>query len=216
MTLHFTHHAVERYRQFHMLERPGATDDEAREILERAADSAVRSGTTRRGDKTWMLQAIGVEVVTRHDDGTDVVVTVLPPAGFRAQPGQPGLTPMQVEALWISSQAAAERVKETKDELAAHPDPAKTPAVSKEARQRESAAALARGEAKRRHQIALIEQELFREAFKTARQVLHEEKAAGIRALSIAIEYLEAIAATDPQAAMVLRTVLAVKRGKVP
>jgi hypothetical protein len=50
----FTHHAYERYRQFHMLDQPTVTNEDARVILEAHGSGAIRrpartpTTTTRR------------------------------------------------------------------------------------------------------------------------------------------------------------------------
>jgi hypothetical protein len=88
----FSVHAVERYIQFHCIDR-AVTMEEARAELEAALPSAVNTKTkTWRGGKYWRLDALGVELVVRDD----TVVTVLPPPRFR------GLTPMQAEAVALS------------------------------------------------------------------------------------------------------------------
>lgn len=94
MTLKFTHHAVERYIQFHMLDSVNPDPRDVRALLESHADQAIKSPVkTHRGDTQWRIEALGCELVSRHDEGVDVVVTILPPLRFR------GLTPEQAQIL---------------------------------------------------------------------------------------------------------------------
>jgi hypothetical protein len=102
----FTRHAVQRYRQFHMLDQPTATDDDAYDVLMRHGPAAVLSRTrTHRGDPVWMLEALGAELVCKHENGTVTCVTVLPPPRFR------GLTPLQAERVADSHREARERAE---------------------------------------------------------------------------------------------------------
>lgn len=111
----FTRHAVERYRQFWMLDQPTATDAEAREILERFGPAAIHTGAkTHLGDPIWRIEALGIEIVGKNESGVVTCVTVLPPPVFR------GLTPLQAEAVEASMRSAGERVvvaKLERDEL---------------------------------------------------------------------------------------------------
>ena len=64
----FTRHAYERYRQFHMLDQPTATDEDARMILEAHSAHAIRlPARTHRGDEVWTIQGLGVELVVKRD-----------------------------------------------------------------------------------------------------------------------------------------------------
>ena len=110
----FTHHAYERYRQFHMLDQPTATDEDARVILEAHAPRAIRlPARTHRGDEVWAIYGLGVELVVKRDGDFEepVCVTVLPPARFR------GLTPLLAEQVEESARKAAERVAEADQQL---------------------------------------------------------------------------------------------------
>lgn len=90
--MRFAKHAYERYRQFHMLDRPTATDEDARDVLERFGPAAVLTkAKTHRGDPVWLIEELGVELVAKHENGVVTCVTVLPPPEFR------GLTPLQAE-----------------------------------------------------------------------------------------------------------------------
>jgi hypothetical protein len=105
--MNFTRHAFQRYRQFHMLDKPTATDEDARDILERFGPTAKRVGVkTHRGDPVWYIEALGVELVAKHEDGVVTCVTVLPPVRFR------GLTPLQAEAMAELAQEARARSDE--------------------------------------------------------------------------------------------------------
>jgi hypothetical protein len=116
MRLIFTHHAYERYRQFHMLDQPAATDEDARMILEAHGSIAIKlPSRTHRGDEVWAIHALGVELVVKRDGDFEepVCVTVLPPARFR------GLTPLLAEQAEESARKAAERVVEAELRLEA-------------------------------------------------------------------------------------------------
>lgn len=110
--MQFTTHAVERYRQFWMLDNPTATDSEAREILERHAAEAIRlPSRTRRGDEVWAIHALGIEIVVKRDTADPTCVTVLPPPTFR------GLSPLQAERLADAAKAAEARAEALKVEI---------------------------------------------------------------------------------------------------
>lgn len=111
----FTRHAFERYRQFHMLDNPTATDEDARVALEAHASEAVKlPAKTRRGHEVWTIHALGVEMVIKRDGDFEnpVCVTVLPPGRFR------GLTPLQAGSVEESAKRAAERAAAAQQELA--------------------------------------------------------------------------------------------------
>lgn len=102
----FTHHAHERYRQFHMLDQPTATDEDARVILEAHGSLAVRlPARTFRDDEVWAIHALGIELVVKRDGDFEepVCVTVLPPVRFR------GLTPLLAEQAEEFAKKASER-----------------------------------------------------------------------------------------------------------
>lgn len=64
----FTRNAYARYRQFHMLDQPTATDEDARALLEAHGALAARlPGRTHRGDEVWTIHALGVELVVKRD-----------------------------------------------------------------------------------------------------------------------------------------------------
>jgi hypothetical protein len=116
MRVIFTRHAYERYRQFHMLDLPTATDEDARVILEAHGSTAIKlPARTHRGDEVWAIHALGVELVVKRDGDFEepVCVTVLPPARFR------GLTPLLAEQAEESARRAAERVVEAEQRLEA-------------------------------------------------------------------------------------------------
>lgn len=199
-----THHAVERYRQFHMFGRPSASLADARAELEAAVSTAIRSGQTRTGDRTWMVQSLGIEFVSKHDDGVDYVVTVLPPARFRAQGGQAGLTPLQVEAVSDSLARAETSAEETKAALAALPGPPAKPSATAEGRREDQRLAIVRGEVKRRHQIAIIERDIMCDVLRTVRHQMTLEQQGISKALAIALKYLRARATRDLDAGLAL------------
>lgn len=103
----FTRHAVERYIQFHLLDRDEQTTD-WRDVLQdldaHAGEARRLEHLTRHGHAQWRIDALGCDIVTKHDEGIDVVVTILPPQPFR------GLTPEQAERVAASAEAA--RVRE--------------------------------------------------------------------------------------------------------
>lgn len=215
----FTHHAVERYRQFHMIDRPGATWHEARSALESAAAGAVKGGTTHRGDDMWMLPSLGIEVVAKHEDGVDVVVTVLPPAQYRNGPGgQRGLTPLQVEALADAEKRAAIAAKEAKTQLAVVPTPPAKPSADADKRREEHQAATLRKEMRQRVVIAETERELFAQVLKHARRQQHEaaaesRRASERKALEIACRYIRGRARTDLDAGVALAAIESLLQG---
>lgn len=112
----FTRHAYERYRQFHMLDQPTATDEDARVILDAHSSHAIRlPARTHRGDEVWAIQGLGVELVVKRDGDFEepVCVTILPPARFR------GLTPLLAEQVEESVRRAAERLTQAEQRLEA-------------------------------------------------------------------------------------------------
>ena len=116
MRVIFTRHAYERYRQFHMLDQPTATDEDARVILDAHSSHAIRSpARTHRGDEVWAIQGLGVELVVKRDGDFEepVCVTILPPARFR------GLTPLLAEQVEESVRRAAERLTQAEQRLEA-------------------------------------------------------------------------------------------------
>lgn len=143
----FTHHAIERYRQFHMLDRPVATDEDARAVLETHAAEAVRlPARTHRGDEVWAIQALGIELVVKRDTPDPTCVTVLPPTRFR------GLTPLQAEHIEAAAIVAKERAAEDeRQHTEAQAAVARAVAESKEAKR---AAVKARSEAKAAEAVA--------------------------------------------------------------
>lgn len=110
MTLQFTQNAVNRYIQFHMLDVVDPDPRDVRELLERHAPEAIKIPEKTQGGQTlWRIEALGCQLVSKHDGGFDVVVTILPPYRFR------GLTPLQVEKLATDHAqqiAADERLKQ--------------------------------------------------------------------------------------------------------
>lgn len=108
----FTQHACERYRQFHMMDHPTATDADAAALL--GAHQATKlPSRTWRGDEVWTIHALGVELVVKRDTefSEPVCVTVLPPVRFR------GLTPLQAERVEMAAQEAKRLAEEAQREV---------------------------------------------------------------------------------------------------
>lgn len=90
----FTKHAVDRYMQFHLLDDQTPDWRDVLALLEENAASALKLKEKTKGGQTqWLIESLGAQLITKHDDGEDVVVTILPPVKFR------GLTPLQAEAM---------------------------------------------------------------------------------------------------------------------
>lgn len=207
----FTRHACERYRQFHMLDRPTATEDDARQILERFGPTATRVGIkTHRGYPVWKIEALGIEIVAKNEDGTVTAVTVLPPPRFR------GLTPLQAERVEISAQEAKARAEEAQREvvaakaaLAEHKKAAETvaravgpsrQAAVKQTLKREQSQLDANiGAAHKRHQSAIAERDIICAVLKTMRMQMHEEldETRLKAALRAALRAARSVGATD-------------------
>jgi len=213
----FTRHAFQRYRQFHMLDQPAATDEDARDILERFGPTAKRVGVkTYRGDPVWCIEALGVELVAKHEDGIVTCVTVLPPVQFR------GLTPLQAEAVAASAQEAKARADEAQRKV----DEAKAALVRHKAAERaigtagwNARMAAARNaamvkaktalqqrvaEARRAAGPALAERDILVSVLKTMRQQMAAERSATAlkTALRIAVRALLTAGATEALAAI--------------
>ncbi len=206
----FTRHAVERYREFHMLGRPTATDEDARVALEYAADSAIKSGRTHRGDPIWQIQALGIEVVAKHEGGVDICVTVLPPPRFR------GLTPLQAEAVADSLARAEIAVAQVKAEVAATPPAKAKPKATTMVARREQQEALAKAaDLKKRYQGVLAERDVLCATLKTMRHQLDREmNDSELRAaLRIALRYIRA--SNDAGACQVIDRISAIDPGLV-
>ncbi len=173
----FTRHACERYRQFHLLDRPTATDADAAALLVEHGPSAVKlPARTIRGDEVWTIHALGVELVVKRDGDFEepVCVTVLPPARFR------GLTPLLAEQVEESQRRALEMAEAAKLRLAeANRDTEKRRVAAKQAeaakRKKDKPGttaaqqAGAHAEAKRIKQAAVQAQRDFEERLQQAR-----------------------------------------------
>lgn len=206
----FTRHAIERYRQFHMLDRPTATDEDARNLLERFGPVAVHTGAkTHLGDPVWLIEGLGIEVVCKKENGIVTCVTVLPPPRFR------GLTPLQAEIVEASLHSVKERsqaLELRRTELRAQaPKPGIVPAdlaaEQRRTRTLEDLNPLAR--------IAQAEQLTLAAVLKTMRVQLTAEDNASRRkaALKLAVQYLRA--ARDPGAHEVLAAIAEIDPGLV-
>lgn len=104
MTIKFTRHSVERYRQFYDASR---SDEEIASLLVRHAPDAVKlAEKTRRGHTQWHVEALGATIVTKRDRDVDVCVTILPPVGIR------GLTPGQADRVYESIGTLERRVED--------------------------------------------------------------------------------------------------------
>lgn len=216
----FTRHSVERYRQFHMLDRPAATDEDARTLLVSCSADAVRlPDRNYRNDEVWTIHALGIEIVVKRDAdfAEPVCVTVLPPARFR------GLTPLQAEIVADAARAASERAAEAEQrhaemqvtvaQAAAESKAAKRAAatarsatVAAEATARKADAADAQRdlaakirEAKNAAMLAQIERDVLLSTLKTMRmQLACESRTDKHRAaLMIAVRALRDVGATE-------------------
>lgn len=227
----FTRHAVERYRQFHLV--PEASDESARIALEGNAAEAVRlPGRTIRGDEIWTIHALGIELVVKRDepDGDPVCVTVLPPPQFR------GLTPMQAERVAhdltvasVRAQALEAEAVEAQKLVVQKPKPrAKTLMIPREDellsrateerrehRRLEMRSAIAHNEAK----IARADADVLGSALKTMRHVLHTaDEARRLRgalrvALRVALRYVSRRAGIDSEADAVISEIAEIDPG---
>lgn len=198
----FTRHAVERYMQFHMLDRPLATEVEARAILEQHAGSATKvPHRTHRGDLIWNIEALGIEVIAKRDGDDDVVVTVLPPPQFR------GLSPLQAEAVAaraavVEAEIRAIEIEQRSPEAAPPPKYAgKTSPADREANEKRMAHIRALRE---RNVAAAYEHALLMSTFKTIRtQLSAERNLANLKqALRVALRHLRAAGQADALAAI--------------
>lgn len=210
MTMIFTRHAIERYRQFHMLDQPTATDEDARNLLERFGPAAVHTGAkTHLGDPVWLIEGLGIEVVCKNENGIVTCVTVLPPRKFR------GLTPLQAEAVWASLNSTKERshaMELRRAELRAQaPKPGISPAdVAAEQRRTRTL-----GDLNPLARLAQAEQQTLAAVLKTMRvQLTAEDNHSNHRAaLKLAVRYLRA--ARDPGAHEVLTEIAEIDPGLV-
>jgi hypothetical protein len=190
MTLQFTNHAIERYIQFHMLDvaRPDLRD--VRELLEKHADQAIKlKERTHSGQTQWRIEALGCELVSKHDEGIDVVVTILPPLRFR------GLTPAEAERLeteearWLAEKARleAEQQRILEEDRVAVAQEAATPVppgstkamlkLAREAGRQEREARLDRlAELKVLKATALHEREILSEVLRTMRHQMDRDE----------------------------------------
>lgn len=194
----FTRHAVERYMQFHMLDRPTATDLEARAILEQHAGSATKvPHRTHRGDPIWNIEALGIEVIAKRDGDDDVVVTVLPPPQFR------GLSPLQAEAVAARAAVVEAEIRSIEHEQRS-PEAAPPPkSAGKKTPVDEKRMAHIRS-LKERNVAAAYEHALLMSTLKTIRTQLSADRnlANTKQALRIALRHLRAAGATDALAAI--------------
>lgn len=207
----FTSHAVERYRQFHMLDQPTATNDESRTLLELHAGTAINLGRrTNRGDQVWAIEALGIDLVVKHEDGEVIAVTVLPPQRFR------GLTPLQAEAVADSIVLAKALVVEVERERAtvSASSPA-TPPVTMVERREAGERAQKLSTLKKRHHGAVIEHDLLAGLLKTMRTQLTADRnhANTKAALKIAVRCLRSI--PDSRAADALADIEEIDPGLV-
>lgn len=203
--MRFTAHAVERFRQFHMLDRPGATNDGARELLEGAVGSAVNlRRRTHRGDPVWALEALGIELVVKHEDGEDIAITVLPPPRFR------GLTPLQAEAVADSLAMSAAKITEVEAELAIV---AASPPAAVAARREAGDRAQRLSDLKKLHHSAIVEREILSSVLRTMRTQLSADRnlEKTKAALKIAVRCLLSI--RDPRSAGALSEIAEIDAG---
>lgn len=198
----FTRHAIERYRQFHMLDQPTATEEDARQILESFGPAAIHTGIkTHRGDPIWRIEALGVELVAKREDGIVTCVTVLPPPRFR------GLTPLQAEAVEASARQATERAAKAERhhaEVQAAIVHAKAAARNPDVAQAHREHAERLREAKNAATLATVERDILNSTLKTMRVQMTAERDADRckTALRIAVRALLDAGATNALAAI--------------
>jgi hypothetical protein len=209
--LTFTHHAVDRYVQFYMLD--STTPPDERDVLallqSHAPDAYKLTHRTKHGQTQWRIDALGCDLVSKHEHGTNVVVTILPPQPLR------GLTPDQAERVAESARAAAERAAALQAEQAQLVElqrEASKPAAPKEERQQTGARDQRIKELKQERLIAEAERDIMLSLLRTARQQLAiSGNAAKLKAaLRIALQHLRKREADD-----VLAAVAAVEPGFV-
>jgi hypothetical protein len=204
----FTRHAYERYRQFHMLDQPTATDEDAREILQRFGPMAIKTqAKTHLGDPIWRIEALGVELVAKNEAGIVTCVTVLPPVRFR------GITPLQAEFVEASLRDTERRVADLEHERAELR--AQTPKIgTKPADLKAHAVRCQRlADLNPLAKIRQAEQLTLAAVLKTMRTQLSQDRRLADRqiALRIAVRYLRS--ARDPGAHDVLAEIAAIDPG---
>lgn len=185
----FTRHSIIRYRQFHMLDRPTATDADAAALLvAHHAEATKLPSRTYRGDEVWTIHALGVELVVKRDaDFTEpVCVTVLPPPRFR------GLTPLQAERMEVAAQEAKARANEAQREVAAAKaalaehkkaaqvveravGPSRKAAVQQTLKREQVNLGVNITAAARRYQSIVVERDVICAVLKTMRMQMHNE-----------------------------------------
>lgn len=199
MTLQFTQNAVNRYIQFHMLDVVNPDPRDVRALLESHAHDAIKIPENRGGQTRWRIEALGCELISKHDEGLDVVVTILPPPRFR------GLTPLQAEqfeaerlrtlAETVRLNAEHQRILEEERQAEASHATANQEAgtQAKEVARQERKARLDRlAELKVMTATAMCEREIFGAVLRTARHQLNrgEEIATLTRALRTSLRHL--------------------------
>lgn len=188
MSLRITRHAAERYLQFHAI-GSSLTVDEAQALLTERAVAAVRSGArTHQGDPVWRIESLGVEVVTRHADGCDIAVTVLPPPEYR------GLTLLQVEDVHAKLVAKRAEVELLRAEYLANKR------ALRAARNADSIATAqsACGRVRSAMSVASSEALILQAAFKTLRVTVASVPADKIRRIADQLERYDALSRAIP------------------
>lgn len=216
----FTDHAVDRYLDFHAIDRPTMTHDEARELLEQHADSAIKlpAKTRVRGDDQWAIEALGIELVARHGSlrGVvgDVCVTILPPPRLR------GLSPLQAERVELMLAAAGHRRVELQAERVALAAVTAVPLPRDRAQRAVARAPHDLASARLleiRAELALVTAEhlLLVPILKTMRHQITSDvqQKTATAALRLALQYLNAISISDPHASLVLAQIREIDPG---
>ena len=189
----FTKHAVERYIQFHMIGAITPPDPrDVRALLESHAPQAYKIlGKTHCGHPQWRIDALGCDLVAKHDDGENIVVTILPPERMR------GLTPAEAERLAEhanmakarAATLAAEQAALTETARALKTKPAKADKPAIDARNNRLA------ELKHERIVAEVERDVILHVLKKARQQLADEDGAAKlkMGLRIALRHLRSL-----------------------
>lgn len=173
----FTRHAIERYLQFHMLDQPQATEEDARRLLEAHAHEAVRlSVRTHKGQEQWQIQALGCEIVTKPEGDYHVCLTILPPMRFR------GLTPDQAERMVDSIREAAERTARLEREREDLQQQERQAAADVKDRENRNAIILRMQETNSLRMISRVEHDLYASVLKSMRaQLAHDSGVAKLQ-----------------------------------
>lgn len=179
MRIEFTDHAVERYMQYYD-DSPVLYAEAKIRLTESAVGARRLKERTIRGDHLWLVENLGVTIVTKCETGSDglchVCVTVLPPAELRSL-GASSIERIQHKLAEIRDseytlRAEQEAVKATdaerlREQQAAKSAAKQNPKLTQQAKEIE--AKRSRAEVALRHQRAL-------EGMKVRSRMLTEER----------------------------------------